>query len=235
MPTSKKTTPSSSLIPFPSTETGTEANQSLDNDEAVLDEFEQLERDCILDESDGDDPGEADEKKILPVDKLPPRFSNFRSNPATVLELWGTSDQQGMDTLVYVTTRTFAPSFDDDVDLRRVRFYETVTAGDNVVRLVYCFVPEAGSRKPNLWITSKKAALDQSLTQWTTVRSRKKLQQYTYRVSRKDKDYGEPTFSGLTKGQLLAELKQQGILILDKKHPFFLLATDTEDAEDAGR
>jgi hypothetical protein len=196
------------------------------NDEAVLDEFEQLAKDCILGDGDGDEPGAKDEIQTTPVEKLPPRFSNFRSNPATVFDLWGTSDQQGMDTLVYATTKSFAPNFDDDVDLRRLRFYETVTT-DGVVRLVYCFLPEAGARKPNMWVTSKLAALELSLTRWTTMRSRRKLQQYTYRPSRKD--YGEPQFSGLTQGQLIGQLRQHGLLVIDKDHPFYKKATDAEE------
>jgi hypothetical protein len=223
------------VVQFPETaapQSEKTVSDEVSSDKAVLDEFEQLEKECIIEDADGPEPGAGEEVKILPIEKLPPAFSNFRSNPKTLFDLWGTSVQEAMDTLVYVTTKGFAPNFEEDVELRRVRFYETVTAKDNVVRLVYCFLPEEGRRKPNSWIASKKNALDHSLTQWTTMRTRPKLQQYTHRPSRKD--YGEPRFSGLTKGQLLAELKQQGLLILDKKHPFFTLVTDTEDDEDGG-
>ena len=107
-----------------------------------------------------------------------------------------------------------------------MRFYETETS-DGVVRLIWCFVPEKDGRRPNLWLTSKTAALDMSLKLWTTMRSRKKLGQYTYRQA--NKDYGEPKFSGLTKGQLVAQLKQQGMLVDSKDHPYYRKATDTEE------
>jgi hypothetical protein len=196
------------------------------DDAAVLDELEKLAADCILVEDDGDEPGAKDEIQTYPVEKNLPRFANFRSNPATVLEFWGTTDRQGMDDLVYVTTKSFAPNFEDDVDLRRVRIYETVTP-DGVIRLIHCFMPEADRRKPNLWTTNKLAALQLSLTTWTTMRSRKKLQQYTYRPSRKD--YGEPKFSGLTKARLVGQLRDQGLLVVDENHPFYKKATDAEE------
>jgi hypothetical protein len=106
-----------------------------------------------------------------------------------------------------------------------VRIYETSTP-DGVIRLVHCFVPEADGRKPNLWTANKLKALELSLTTWTTMRSRKKLQQYTYRPSRKD--YGEPKFSGLTKAQLVGQLRDQGLLVIDEDHPFYKKATDSE-------
>jgi hypothetical protein len=194
-------------------------------DEEVLDEYERLAKDTILDDLDGQEPG-ADEEITTPiVAKSLPRFSNFRSNPAT-FELWGTTDRQGMDELVFVTTKSFAPNFEDDVELRRVRFYETVTP-DGIVRLVYSFVPENGERSPNTWTTSKIAALDMSKTRWMTMRSRKKLQQYTYRPARKD--YDEPRFSGRTPGQWIAELKKAGLLVDSKDHPFYRKASDTEE------
>lgn len=196
-----------------------------DGKEAVVDEFERLAQDCILDDDDLDEPGAKDEIQTYPVEKKLPQFANFRSNPATILNLWGTSDHQGMDTLVYVTTKSFAPNFEDDVDLRRLRFYETVTP-DGVIRLVYCFVPEASERRPNLWVSSKLAALEVSLTRWTTMRVRLKLQQYTYRPA--SKDYGEPKFSGLARAEWIGKLKEQGLLVVDKNHPFYKRATDTE-------
>jgi hypothetical protein len=93
--------------------------------------------------------------------------------------------------------------------------------------VVYCFVPEKGERKPNSWLTSKLAAMEMSLTQWTTMRSRKKLDQYTYRPSRND--YGKPKFSGLSRGQLIAKLRKLGLLVEDESHPYYRKATDTEE------
>jgi len=195
------------------------------NDEARLDEFEQLARDTILDDQDGDEPGAEEEINSPLVEKNLPRFAHFRSNPVT-FELWGAIDRQGMDELVFVTTKKFAPNFEDDVDLRRIRFYETVTAPDGVVRLIYAFVPETTGKKPNTWLTSKIAALESSKMQWTTMRSRKKQQQYAYRPSRND--YGEPKFSGRTPGQWIAELQKLGMLVDSEDHPFYKKATDTE-------
>ena len=181
--------------------------------------------DTILDDDDDDETGAGDEQSEVLVVKKLPRFSRFRANPET-FDLWGTVDQQGMDDLLYVTTKSFAPHFEDDVELKRVRFFETVTT-DGVVRLVYCFVPEKKGRKPNLWQTSKLAALVLAQSQWTTMRSRTKLQQYTFRPSRKN--YGEPKFSGLTPAQYIVKLKEQGLLVDSKDHPFFIEATDSEE------
>jgi len=110
-------------------------------DESVLDEFERLAADTILDDDDGDEPGAKDEIAAPLVEKNLPRFANFMSSPVT-FALWGVTDRQGMDDLIVVTTKSFAPNFDEDVDLRRVRFFETVTAPDGVTRLVWCFEPE---------------------------------------------------------------------------------------------
>jgi hypothetical protein len=196
------------------------------HDNKVLDEFERLAADTILDDDEGDDPSAKAEKSTIPVEKNLPKFANFRSNPETIFEMWGVSERQGMDDTLFVTTKSFAPRFEDDVDLRKVRIYETVTP-DGVVRLIWCFVPEKDGRRPNLWLTSKTAALDMSLTQWTTMRSRPKLQQYTYRPA--NKDHGEPKFSGLTKVQLVAQLRDQGLLVDSEDHLFFRRATDTEE------
>ena len=195
------------------------------DDRAVLDEFEQLAADTILDDDDGDDPGVKEEiTRALVVKKLP-KFSNFRANPQTI-DLWGTTDEQGMEELVVVTTKQFAPNFEDDVDLRRIRFYETVTT-DGVIREVWCQVPDKGA-KNNHWIQSKFDALEHAKTLWTTMRSRQTLGQWTYRPSRKQKEYGEPKFSGLTPGQRVANLRKLGMLADNKDHPFFKKATDTE-------
>jgi hypothetical protein len=195
-------------------------------DRKTLDAAEELADDAILDDDEGDAPGDKDEiNQALVVKKLP-RFSVFRASPET-FDLWGTSDRQGMDDLLFVTTKSFAPQFEDDVDLRRVRFFETVT-NDSVVRLCWCFVPEKGGRQPNSWNTSKLAALEHAQERWTTMRSRMKLGQYTYRASAKQKEYGDPKFSGRTRQQWVMELKKQGILVDSKEHPFYKKATDSE-------
>jgi hypothetical protein len=196
-------------------------------DRAALDEAEKLAEDALLDEDEGDSPSESSEiVKPLVVKKLP-RFANFRASPQT-FELWGTVDQQGMEESVITTTRSFAPQFEDDVELRRIRFYETVTT-DGVVRLIWCPLPEKNERNPNAWITTKIEAMDHAQVQWTTMRSRPKLGQWTYRPSTKqDKEYGKPKFSGRTKAQWLLELKKLGLLVQDKDHAFYQKATDTE-------
>jgi hypothetical protein len=226
--------------PSPTTKRGRKAaNGQIDQDSAAqfpatpspeelaaLDAFEVLAADAILDDDEGDVPGDKDEiSRPLVVKKLP-RFAVFRASQTT-FDLWGTSDQQGMDDLLYVTTKSFAPNFEEDVELRRVRFFETVTT-DGVVRLVYCFVPEKTGRKPNGWLTSKLAAMEHAQLKWTTMRSRQKLQQYTFRPSAKQKEYGEPTFSGRTPQQWVAELKKQGLLVDSKDHEFYRKATDSE-------
>jgi hypothetical protein len=197
----------------------------LAEDEKVLDEFEALEAACILDDDDRDEPGESEEISTPQICKNLPKFCHFRSSLMT-FDLWGTTDRSGMEEMVYATTKEFAPNFEDDIELRRFRFFETETS-DGVVRLVYCQVPDKKGRRPNLWHVSKLAALELSQTCWTTMRTRMKLGQHTYRPSRKD--YGTPKFSGRTKGQWLAELKKQDILVIDKKHDFFRKATDADE------
>jgi hypothetical protein len=195
-------------------------------EQAALNEFEELANDAILDDDEGDAPGDADEiSRPLVVKKLP-RFAVFRASKTT-FDLWGTSDQQGMDDLLYVTTKSFAPHFEEDVELRRVRFFETVTT-DGVVRLVWCFVPEKSGRQPNSWQTSKIAALEHAQSQWTTMRTRMKLSQYTFRPSSKQKEHGDPRFSGRTPEQWVRELKKLGLLVDSKDHEFYRKATDSE-------
>jgi len=63
------------------------------DDRAVLDEFEQLAADTILDDDDGDDPGANEEITTPLVFKKLPKFCNFRANPET-FDLWGTTDDQ---------------------------------------------------------------------------------------------------------------------------------------------
>jgi hypothetical protein len=192
---------------------------------AALDEYESLAADAIIDDDDGDAPGDKDEITQPLIAKRLPRFAVFRASEKP-FDLWGTTDQQGMDELLYVTTKSFAPNFEEDVDLRRVRFFETVTT-DGVVRLVWCFVPEKSARQSNSWVTSKLAALEHAQSRWTTMRSRQKLAQYTFRPSAKQ-DHGEPKFSGRTPQQWVAELKKLGRLIDSKDHEFYRKATDSE-------
>jgi hypothetical protein len=194
-------------------------------DHRILDEAEQLAAAAILDDDDGDAPGDRDEvTRALVVKKLP-RFAIFRASKKT-FDLWGTVDQQGMDELIFVTTKNFAPNFEEDVELKRVRFFETVTT-DGVVRLVWCMVPEKRGRQPNSWQTSKLAALENGQEVWTTMRSRQALAQYTFRPARKQ-DYPPPKFSGRTPGQWILELKRQGFYVDNKDHDFFKKATDSE-------
>ena len=64
---------------------------------------------------------------------------------------------------------------------------------------------------------------------WVTMRSVKKLGQYTFR--RANKDYGPPQFSGMTRGELIAHaLRKPGLLVEDASHPFYRKAADL-DAE----
>jgi hypothetical protein len=132
-----------------------------------------------------------------------------------------------MDELLYVTTKSFAPHFEEDVELRRVRFFETVTT-DGVIRLVWCMVPEKNGRQPNSWQTSKLAALEHAQSQWTTMRTRSKLTQYTFSPSTKQKEHGEPKFSGRTPQQWVVELKKLDRLVDSKDHAFYRKATDAE-------
>jgi hypothetical protein len=132
-----------------------------------------------------------------------------------------------MKELIFVTTKSFAPRFEDDVDLRRCRFYETVTHPDNVLRVIWAFLPEASERSGNLWTETKFQAMELATKVWTTMRSRTTLQQYTYRAST-NQDRGRPRFSLLTPQQYLLKFKDQGVLVDREDHHFFKTATDTE-------
>jgi hypothetical protein len=192
----------------------------------ALDDYERLADDALLDDDEGDSPGDSDENERALVVKKLPRFAIFRASKRT-FDLWGTSDQQGMDELLYATTRSFAPRFEEDVELRRVRFFETVTT-DGVVRLIWCMVPEKTKREPNTWQTTKLAALEHAQKQWTTMRSRQKLQQYTFRASTKQAEHGEPKFSGRSPQQWVLELKKLGVLVDSTEHEFYRKATDSD-------
>jgi hypothetical protein len=205
-------------------ETAAEQVQKKKSDADILDKYEELARDTILDDDDGNDPGQKDEiSQMVLAKKLPP-FVIFRTNPET-WDFWGVPVRADMEDSVVLTSKSFAPCLDDDVDLVRTRLYETVTT-DGVIRYVWCQVTEPGPRA-NSWISSKQAALEHGMKVWTTMRSRKKLQQWTYRPSRKQ-DYGEPKFSRRTRAQLLEGLDKLGILINSTDHPYFKKATDSE-------
>jgi hypothetical protein len=217
------------VVPFqpvpPSGDPPEGASLVTQEDHKTLDEAERLADDAILDDDEGDAPGDKDEiLRPLVVKKLS-RFAIFRASPQT-FDLWGTSDKEGMEELLFVTTKSFAPEFEEDVELRRVRFFETVTE-DGVVRLVWCMVPEKSGRQPNSWQTSKLAALEHAQTRWTTMRSRTKLGQYTFRPAAKQ-DRGKPVFTGRSPQEWVVELKKLGMLVDDKTHPFYRKATDSE-------
>jgi hypothetical protein len=222
---SRKNPEQPALVVVDNTAAGEQSNPRVQDDEAALDEYEELARDTILNDDDGDEPGAKEETSIPDLVKNLPKFCNFRAN-TTTFDLWGASDRQGMDDLVFFTTKKFAPKFEEDLDLRRVRIFETVTS-DGVIRWIYCFVPEKGGRKPNLWTTSKLAALELAQTRWMTMRSRRKLQQYTHRPSAKD--HGEPKFGEFTRAKLTANLLKLGLLVISEEHPFFRKVTDTEE------
>src|SRR5262249_4008434 len=119
---------------------------------------------------------------------------------------------------------------EEEVDggLRTVRFFQTVTE-DGVERLIWCFVPdEDGS--PNTWLTSKLAAMEAAMTQWVTMRTNKKRAQYMWRPAKKD--WGEPEWSGKTRGELIDQgLRQPGLLVEDTSHPFYRKAADLDGDE----
>ena len=211
------------ILPLPN---GSDENARR-SDETILDEFEALERATTLDGDEDDEPGAKEEIAVIPVVAKLPKFARFRANPETMFDMWATTDEAGMDRTVIVVTKEFAPVLEEEVELRKVRFYETVTA-DGVVRLVYNFLPEKDAKTPNTWLTSKAAALDLSLSVWVTMRSVKKLAQYTFR--RANKDYGPPQFSGLSRGELIHRaLRQPGLLVENETHPFYRKAADLDD------
>src|SRR5262249_34522515 len=103
-------------------------------DEAVLDQYEALERAPVLDDDDDDEPGTKEEISVIPIVNKMPKFARFRVNRDTFFDMWGTSDENGLDRTVVAVTKEFAPVLEEEAELRRVRFYETVTS-DGVVRL----------------------------------------------------------------------------------------------------
>jgi hypothetical protein len=193
-------------------------------DREALDEAERLLAVTVLTDDDGDEPGERDEVKTPIITKKLPQFAIFQAR--RVFDLWAASSRDGMDDTIVVTTKTFAPNFENDLELRRCRIYETVTANDNVVRLTWAFIPEARDKTGNTWTISRFNAFEHAIGVWTTMRSRKKLSQYTFRPAAKD--HGPPRFSDLTPAQHLQNLKEMGLLVDSRDHPFFKKATDTE-------
>jgi hypothetical protein len=191
----------------------------------TLDREEALANDALLDDDEGDAPGDRDEIVKPLVDKKLPKFSIFQASLVT-FELWGTVEQSGMDELLWLTTKSFAPNFEDDVELRRYRFYETVTT-DGIVRLIWCPVPGKDERRPNAWIITKLDAMTLAQGTWTTMRSRSKLGQWTYRAAKRQ-DYPGPKFSGRTPTQWVTELRKLKMIVDTPDHHFYKRATDNE-------
>ena len=193
-------------------------------DQEALNEAERLLADSILTDEDGDEPGERDEVKTPLFTKKLPQFAIFQAK--RVVDVWAAPSRDGMDDTIVITTKTFAPNFENDLELRRCRIYETVTANDNVVRLTWAFIPETHDKTGNTWTISRFNTFEHAIGVWTTMRSRKKLSQYTFR--RAARDHGPPRFSGLTPAQHLQNLKEMGLLVDSRDHPFFKKATDSE-------
>src|SRR3954470_19678869 len=168
------------------------------DDQRLLDEFERLERDNILDDDDVELAGK-EETTVIPVVAKMPKFTPFRVNPNTTFDMWGTTDESGLEKIVVPVSKEFAPVLEEEVELRKVRFYETVTP-DGMVRLVYCFLPDKDEKVPNTWLASKQACFEKATTCWVTMRSKRQAQQYVFRAS--SRDLGTPQFSGMSRGEL---------------------------------
>jgi hypothetical protein len=70
--------------------------------------------------------------------------------------------------------------------------------------------------------------MELGMTAWVTMRSVKKLAQYTFR--RANKDYGPPQFSGMTTGGLIHRaLRKPGLLVADESHAFYRKAADLDE------
>src|SRR5688572_25435968 len=78
-------------------------------DETILDDFEALERATTLDGDEDDEPGGKEEIAVIPVVSNLPKFARFRVNPDTIFDMWGTTDEAGMDRTVIGVTKEFAP------------------------------------------------------------------------------------------------------------------------------
>jgi hypothetical protein len=195
------------------------------SDTEQLDEYERIARDCILEE-DEDEVSRDDEKGIIAVISKMPKFVGFRVNPATIIDLFGLTDADGLEKTVLAVSKEFAPTLEEYEDLRRVRFYETVSF-DGVPRIVYNFMPDKDSRTPNLWLASKKEVMEAAVKHWVTMRSRRKLGKFTHQRCRRD--YGEPRFLGWSVGEIIIHvLKKPGLLIESEDHPFYRKAADLE-------
>jgi hypothetical protein len=146
-------------------------------DHAALDEAEQLLAATMLTHDDADEPGERDEVKIPLFTKKLPQFAIFMAQ--FVVDVWAAPVRDGMEDTIVITTKAFAPNFENDLELKRCRIYETVTANDNVVRLTFAFIPEARDKTGNAWTISRFNAFEHATRVWTTMRSRQKLGQYS--------------------------------------------------------
>jgi|SRR5215469_4199389 len=198
-----------------------------DADKAILDEYERLESATVIDEDDTEIDG-GDEPSTIEVEDRIPRWTPFRVNPNTSFVLWGVIHHSNMDKTIIVSTKEFGPELEaQEVDLRPVRFWETVTQ-DSVIRLVYSFVPEKGARKPNNWLVSKREVMNAAKDDWVTMTSRPKFGKFTFRKCRRD--HGEPKFSGYTIGQLIEYgLRKPGLLVENETHAFYKLIAELDD------
>ena len=140
--------------------------------------------------------------------------------------MWGTTDENGMEKVVVPVSKEFAPVLEEEVELRRVRFYETATP-DGVVRLAYCFMPDKDEKTPNTWLASKQACFEKAKSCWVSMRSNRQVQQYVFRAN--TRDLGSPQFSGMGRGELIdSALRKPGLLAEDDSHPFYRKAADLE-------
>src|SRR5262245_9520107 len=73
-------------------------------DEDILDDFEALERATTLDGDEDDEPGAKEEVAVIPVVNKLPKFTPFRVNPDTIFDMWGVTDEAGMDRRIIVVT-----------------------------------------------------------------------------------------------------------------------------------
>jgi len=210
--------------------TGLPEPQLSKEDRAALDEYERLERDNILDDEDVDPDSDTDEPGVIEIVDKPPKWTPFRVNRATVFDLWGVTNQVGMDKTIVAVTKEFAPEIEAlDIDLRRVRFWEVATP-DGVVRLIYGYLPEKGARSPNPWLISKREAMEHACGHWTILSSRKRLGKYAFRKSKKP--LPAPQFSGYTRGGLIEfGLRKNGLLVEDNTHPFYRKVAELDDDE----
>src|SRR5215469_12254110 len=133
MATRKATAPEEQPVPPPvvappnglDAEEAVSATQTAQSDAEKLDEFERLARDTILE--DEEEVQGKDEKSAIDVTDKMPKYTPFRANPDATFDLWGLQDESGLRKTVLAVTKEFAPTMEEEAELRRVRFYETVT------------------------------------------------------------------------------------------------------------